>query len=334
MIKIEKSLLRKLAACFSIRAEFAHVNGHNHERAVDYYRHPIRILESLNNSKSLGMLYRDLGFVLCQTEHFDHALEEWIKAAQIFDHLKEIQLAEHLSVRVHSACWVAGELNQSISFAQHALEMHRKKGNLVGICRELNALGLAFSFEGNVQQSVRYFKEAWEFARKLDDNRIEERNCMGNLARTYYVSGQFEQAIDLYDKILEISKGESSEQLRARLLSLSNRGLALREVGIPDKALEDFRYALDLIRRIGDDGKRENRIWSSRGLAYRDKMNMEMARSCYLKAKQLAERSHDKVGEGDAAGHLGNGHYEMGQFEQAEYYYLQALQFAKETNPD
>ena len=51
MITIKKSLRRKLSASFSILAEFAHVDDHDFEKAINYYRHAIIILDSMNNSK-------------------------------------------------------------------------------------------------------------------------------------------------------------------------------------------------------------------------------------------------------------------------------------------
>ncbi len=141
------------------------------------------------------------------------------------------------------------------------------------------------------------------------------------------VQGYSSERIIVNETGLEASRKLDNQQEEG--VWLGNLGLACRDLGQVEKAIEYYERALAIAGEIGD--RRNEGAWQGNlGIAYRNLGQVEKAIEYYERALAIAGEIGDRRGEGNRLGNLGNAYRNLGQVEKAIEYYERALVIAGE----
>jgi tetratricopeptide (TPR) repeat protein len=110
---------------------------------------------------------------------------------------------------------------------------------------------------------------------------------------------------------------------------LGRLGIAYRDLGQVERAIEYHEAALEIAREIGDR-RGESADLGRLGLAYRALGQVERAIEYHEAALEIAREIGDRRGEGADLGSLGNAYRGLGQVERAIEYCQAALEIARE----
>ena len=127
-----------------------------------------------------------------------------------------------------------------------------------------------------------FIDESIEETINNDDNTSTQNNNdvdLGNLAREKLDAGAYAEAIDLFNKAIELDDKNINLYV--------DRGRAKRDSGDPDGALEDENKALNL--------NQEAWVYRERGITYKSINNKEAALKDFQKALSLAEGDAEMI---------------------------------------
>jgi tetratricopeptide (TPR) repeat protein len=110
---------------------------------------------------------------------------------------------------------------------------------------------------------------------------------------------------------------------------LGNLGNACLLLGQMEKAVEHFEQALAIARETGDRQAEGTRL-GSLGNACIPRGEMEQAVVYYQQAMVIARETGDRESEGNSLGNLGNAYFALGEIEKAVDHYQQALAIARQ----
>lgn len=209
----------------------------------------------------------------------------------------------------------------------------------------LGNLGIAYRKLGQMQQAIKYHKQALAIARKTGAGR-RQGECvhLGNLGIAYSALGQKKRAIKYFEQALAISREIGDRRTEGN--QLGNLGTAYRDLGLAnrnrgqvERAIEYYEQALAIAREIGDRGGEGTRL-SNLGTAYSALARVEwpievplwhevQAIEYYEQALAISHDIGDREGEGATWGRLGNAYRVLGEVKQAIEYYERALDIAR-----
>ena len=175
----------------------------------------------------------------------------------------------------------------------------------------------------------------WEDIIRKSPQKVRSYNDRGN---AYAVRGNFKEAIDDYNKAIEISfKQASAKGLRttsdiykvtaAKLtlaIAYNNRGLTYVDMGAFAEAISDFNKAIEINPRLISVYDNRGAAYKKRGLLYVQKGDLERALSDFNKALEL------NPDDANAHNNRGNIYSDRGDIQEAIADYTRAL----ELNPD
>jgi tetratricopeptide (TPR) repeat protein len=147
------------------------------------------------------------------------------------------------------------------------------------------------------------------------------------LGDAYRAVAQFEQAIRLLEKALQLARKIGNRKEMGMLLSCL--GSAYRDLGHLNKAIKFYDQALYIAREISDH-KSEEWILDTQGSIYRRIGQIGKALQANKQALSIAHRIGDRWGEGSRLGHLGLLYHHLGRVNQALQLYKQSLAIASQ----
>jgi tetratricopeptide (TPR) repeat protein len=192
-------------------------------------------------------------------------------------------------------------------------------------------LGAALYANSEFLQVRGYYREAvrlltWSVAAACEiGDRRGEGNLLDNLGVAYYSLGQVEQAVEYYQKALEIAR-EIGDR-RGEGSALGNLGIAYADLGQVEQAVEYYQKALEIARGIGDRRSEGNQL-GNLGNAYRKLSQAERAIEYYSQALEIAREIRDRRMEGSTLSNLGLAYRHLG--DTARQYLSQALAIFEE----
>ena len=219
--------------------------------------------------------------------------------------------------------------------------------------------GWAKSHQSNFKPAIKILEEALNEFEKLDDKHGEGKT-LANLAWVYYSLGQYQTAIDFYQKAIKIQKKIGDRKLWGEGFSLGGLGLVYYSLGDYRRAINLYEQSLEVARSVSDRqieaysmtdlgdayqaiGEYEKAIefhqksiklgtryyegypYIGLGKAYTSLGNFQLAIESYGKALEF----RDRFGNIRAFNGLGNVYQKLQQYEISKNYYSQALFLAK-----
>jgi tetratricopeptide (TPR) repeat protein len=114
---------------------------------------------------------------------------------------------------------------------------------------------------------------------------------------------------------------------------LRNLGVAYREMGQLDQAVDYFKRSLSLIQEANDrlgTGQTKNSL----GVAHRRLRQFAIAEGLFRQSRDIFQALGDRYGEGQALNNLGNAYLELGKTEDALRAYRESLAIKQEETAD
>jgi len=127
-----------------------------------------------------------------------------------------------------------------------------------------------------------------------NDFDYQKPNAEAIIANLYQKAGDFDQAIDHYERALKKNIELYGEEYLDIANDYNNLGLVWRGMGNPDKAIEFFEQALNIeIKLRGPGNQSLSTYYNNLGLAWQDKNNLDEAIDNFKKALRSCLESRD-----------------------------------------
>ncbi|GCB63149.1 hypothetical protein scyTo_0007348 [Scyliorhinus torazame] len=297
--------------------------------------------------KTLSAIYSQLGNAYFYLHDYSKALEyhhhDLTLARTIGDQLGEAKASGNLG----NTFKVLGRFDEAVVCCQRHLDISRELCDKVGEARALYNLGNVYHANGKrlacavtqdpgdfpeevilaLQKASDYYGANLAIVKELGDRAAQGR-AYGNLGNTYYLLGNFGNAVKSHQERLEIAKefGDKSAERRA----CSNLGNACVFLGEFAMATEYYKRTLHLARQLKDKAIEAQACYSL-GNTYTLLQDYEKAIEYHLKHLLIAQELADRIGEGRACWSLGNAYTALGNHEQAVHFAERHFDISKEV---
>ncbi|KAI7809491.1 G-protein-signaling modulator 2 [Triplophysa rosa] len=294
----------------------------------------------------LSAIYSQLGNAYFHLHDYSKALEfhhhDLTLTRTTGDRLGEAKASGNLG----NTLKVLGRFDEAVVCCQRHLDIARELDDMVGEARALYNFGNVFHAKGKsicwsgaepgdfpdevmiaLKKAAEYYEANLCIVKELRDRAAQGRTY-GNLGNTYYLLGNFRDAVASHEQRLLIAKefGDRSAERRA----YCNLGNACIFLGDFEKAAEHYRKALQLARQLKDLAVEAQACYSL-GNTYTLLQDYERAIDYHLKHLIIAQDLNDRIGEGRACWSLGNAHTALGNHDQAMHFAEKHLEISKET---
>ncbi|MBU7027350.1 MAG: tetratricopeptide repeat protein, partial [Theionarchaea archaeon] len=147
-----------------------------------------------------------------------------------------------------------------------------------------------------------------------------------NIGVIYQRRGEFEKALEYFDKSLEIKKKINDERGIAEVYH--NIGMILRDRGEYEKALEYFDKNLKTFKEI-NDSRNIGRTYHQLGMIYQHKEEYKKAREYFDKSLEIFKEINDEGNTAAAYHHIGIIYQHKGDYKKAREYFDRNLKTFK-----
>lgn len=226
----------------------------NFKEALYYFRESLRVFELLGKDASISKNLNNIGNVYINISDYQAALSYLNKALLINTKINDrISMAKNLS-NIGNVYTLQEKFESSVNFYEKALELNQKIENFNGVAINLLNLGDSYlrlsqlkngkkSNENNFQRNLNkeiYLNKSIDYslqALEISEVFKERRNQIDiylNLYKAYKLRGEFEKALDFYDKAIVLKDTVFSQETKKMVANLE----AKRENEVKNKEIE------------------------------------------------------------------------------------------------
>ena len=131
------------------------------------------------------------------------------------------------------------------------MDLSEKTGFEAGVAHNLNELAIIHTTRGEFEKARSELSRALEIYRELD-MQPEVSKTLNNMVQTYLRGGQYEDAIQHYERLIEWD--EKTNNLLGVAISLYNMALIYdRHLGDREKALAAYNRSVKIFRETGNE---------------------------------------------------------------------------------
>jgi adenylate cyclase len=177
-------------------------------------------------------------------------------------------------------------------------------------------------FNSDPVRAIRYAEQADELAIKIR-YRKGSAYALKNIGSAYYIQGNYEQAINYWQKSLKTFRSYGDELGEANLLS--NLGAVYFNLGKDVKALDYHLKSLKVSEKIANKLRIATSLINIGAVYYRKEATHNKALDYYLRALPLSEEIGDKDAIGTASVNLGEIYLEAENDSLALHYFRKSL---------
>ncbi|AOE49531.1 tetratricopeptide repeat protein [Kangiella sediminilitoris] len=180
------------------------------------------------------------------------------------------------------------------------------------------------------QLTIDYGKKALEHIRQYPNDE-DEVLVLCNMAWSYMLLGQYDEAEELSVRGLEIAEG--IDDIKSLIVPLNIAGLAYWRQGRYDEALALYHRALDIARELGDTSG-ESATLNNIGLIYVENGDSPKAFDYFTQAKNLGDKLGDKHKMTIAMNNIAGIYSSQSSYSQALEVQLEVLKVREELNDE
>jgi CHAT domain-containing protein/Tfp pilus assembly protein PilF len=179
------------------------------------------------------------------------------------------------------------------------------------------------------------FQEAIQTYQKVLEIRLNLNDKAGiaetldNIGEAYTGLSEYDKAIEVLQQALTIRKELNNQTGVGE--TLNNIGLVYRQMGEYPKALELHQQALEIAKKIGNHAVKGETLHNIAAI-YAAQGEYEQALELYKQALVLRQKVGDRRDEGRTLNNIGGVYYSIGEYDQALNYYQQALTIRRTFN--
>lgn len=217
---------------------------------------------------------------------------------------------------------------QSIDFFQQALELAKKLNNKGDEGAALRHLGIAYSATGDTERALEFHQKELDLARSRGDKE-DEGKALASMGNTHKRAGNFSQAIEFFQQWLTIVQGAEDKRTEGQALKvLADTRMETENETVP--ILDLYLKAIHIFQTI-KDRHAEAVVLRSMGNAYLKANNFSSAAETFEKALVVFRKSRDLRNEGLVLHGIGMVHRAEKKPHQAIELYLKALALFQKT---
>lgn len=237
----------------------------------------------------------------------------------------------HLSVLLNTGVnyYYLGELDNSLSFYEQALELALKQGKDEKAAKIFNNIAVIYKSRGEYEKALDYLGKSLEI--KLRNNEAGGiSNSYMNMGIIYNDWKKHELALDYYLKALAISR--ELQDLKSISTLLNNIGNVYFDMGEIDIAQQYYNQALTHKTQINDKFGIANTLKNLGYLYISGKNNIEQGLEYLRDSYRLSEEIGDKSGIASTSYYLGDAYRRQGLYEKALREVKFSLKISEEEN--
>lgn len=220
-----------------------------------------------------------------------------------------------------------GEYDVSRHHYELCLNIAKENALLRGQANAQNGLSQVSKRQGNLEASEKFSRDALTLWRRLDSQRGISSSLV-NLGWAQVRLGQHEQAQASFVSAVEMSQ-KARHQVNIGN-SLNGAGAATFYCGDVDGAADYFRRAQQLYADLGDRWG-EALAWSNLGFLMMNTGRYEEAKRLYKQSVVTYEQTGVMSGFAHALGNLASVYHLLDEKQEAQHYFVRALEVAVET---
>ena len=219
-----------------------------------------------------------------------------------------------------------GELDQALRYHKEAIKIDKEISYRQGQAVDLGNIGLIYYDKGELDQALRYHREAIKIYKEIGYKQ-GQASALGNMGLIYSAKGELDQALKYHREAIKIDK-EIGYKL-GQASDLGNIGPIYRAKGELDQALRYYREAQKIHKEIGYKQGQASDLGNI-GIIYSDKEELGQALRYYREALKINKEIGYKQGQANQLGNIGLIYYVKGELDQALRYHKEALKIDKE----
>ncbi|WP_314174665.1 AfsR/SARP family transcriptional regulator [Streptomyces winkii] len=235
------------AEVLNVQGVALHYRG-DHRAASERFGAMLRLAEELGDQQLESRALNNMGDLSLLQERYEEArdyFERSLDLARRFGARRVCVILEGNLAVVYNA---TGEPERALASLQRALDGYRTGGDTSGEADTLIALGKTFADTGRLREALLHFTRAEQLAKSID-NSYEQQRALVHTADIHRTSGRLNQALDIYEKALRISREINYPLGSARAMDGLARATALTTAG--DRVRSWAEEALALYTRLG-----------------------------------------------------------------------------------
>jgi CHAT domain-containing protein len=214
-----------------------------------------------------------------------------------------------------------GEPRKSLEYYKQALLLWRSFNDAYGEARILISQGVAHTLLGEAREALDNYNQALAVWEKLGNN-VQAADTLANLGRAYEVLGERQKSLEYYERALSLHK--ATEDRRGEATALNNIGVAHGFLGDAQKELEYYNRALRLWRLLGIRREEANTLINI-GFAVSSLDDAKTALQHFDQALRIMRDAGDQRGEAIALQSVGQFYAASAEPRRALAYYDQAI---------
>lgn len=319
---------------------------------VQYFEAAVRA--GTDDLRMLSAIYSQLGNAYFYLQDYERALEYHNLDLELARAMADKSGEAKASGNLGNTLKVLARFDEAIDCCNRHLDISKALNDKVSIARALYNLGNVYHTKGkqacsssggwsditsapvdaardDLLKAVEYYRANLDLVSGELNDRAAQGRAYGNLGNTYYLLGDFNEAINQHEKRLAIAKefGDRGAERRAH----SNLGNAYVYLSDFDRAAEHYKRALQTARQLGDLALEAQACYSL-GSAYMLLSDCARALECHERHLQIAQELNDKLGQSRAFWSLGNAHTGLGNRPRALACAQRHLEISKEIGDD
>jgi tetratricopeptide (TPR) repeat protein/predicted regulator of Ras-like GTPase activity (Roadblock/LC7/MglB family) len=218
---------------------------------------------------------------------------------------------------------LTGEYDRGLESYEKALEFAEEDRAKAGIKAKIGTIHLK---RGEYDESVRISTEARGLVR--DKECKEEAHSLRNICAVYTYRGEYDKALESYEKCLRMQ--ERIDDREGLAIALGNIGVVHADMGEPDRALEFYEKSLREEEKIGNQEGIAATL-NNIGLVLFETGELDRALEFYEKSLWTKEKIGDQGGIPASLGNIGNLHLKKGELDRALEFYEKSLRITEKT---
>ncbi|RJE74182.1 tetratricopeptide repeat protein [Reichenbachiella sp. MSK19-1] len=214
----------------------------------------------------------------------------------------------------------------AIQHYEEVLLLAQEMGDNNLIVSTYNEIGAAWYFDGDLQNSMKYYFMALDGLKDIESNYSQFCKIYNNIAWNFQKQKDFIRALDYYNMSEEYCRRSSQSAYVAHILN--NKGVVYKDLKQYDKALSLLQQSLE-INRQNEDIKKELFNINNIGVIYLELGNYKEADQYFLEALRSNMERNDHYEATHNMTNLGQSYYLQGRYKEAEDTLKHALKLSE-----